>query len=78
MLKGELGYIVEDFVNALFHRFIIFTIFFSFIIFLYSMFLFYRSTDFKKKVKSWFNNNFGFLFSNNLNANNLNDVLNDR
>ena len=77
MLKGEVGYIVEDYFNAIFHRLIIITIFISFLIFLYSIFLFYRSTDIKQKIKSWFNNNFGFLFSNNVNANNLNGILND-
>jgi len=78
MLKGEIGYIVEDFFNAIFHRVIIIAIFISFFIFLYSIFIFYRSTDFKKKIKSWFNNYFSFLFYNNPEVNYFDDILNDR
>jgi hypothetical protein len=78
MLKGEVSYLVEDFFNAIFHRVIIIAIFISFFIFLYSIFLFYRSTDLKTKIKSWFNNNLGFLFNNDAEIDNFNDILNER
>ena len=74
MLKGEVSYLVEDFFNAIFHRVIIIAIFISFFIFLYSIFLFYRSTDLKTKIKSWFNNNLGFLFNNDAEIDNFNDI----